>query len=256
MTTTEADLAELTVGAKAPDLTLRTPDGSSLQLSSVWSKKPVAIVFLGALDGAFASEYATLWRDTDEHMREAGGEIVAICNAAPEEAEAFRERWGLAYPLLCATGEGYAAYGVSGSKPGSFVIDGEGTVRYAHHNSLELDNPPTWDLIEAVSELTGQAVERPELLPLDEEDEASVKDGEQHDAAPAGQARLNFTCAKCGHRDYEVNDMATTSGIMSRMVSPQNRRFSAVTCIHCSYTEFYKTDTRALRNVFDVLIGA
>jgi peroxiredoxin len=138
MTTTEA---ELSVGTKAPDLALRTPDGSSLQLSKVWSKKPVAVVFLGALDGAFASEYATLWRDSDENMREAGGEIVAICGAAPEDAEAFRERWSLVFPLLCATGDGYEAYGISGSRPGSFVIDGEGTVRFAHYNSSELDNP-------------------------------------------------------------------------------------------------------------------
>ncbi len=255
MTTTEA---ELIVGAKAPDLTLQTPDGSSLQLSTVWSKKPVAIVFLGALDGAVASEYATLWRDTDEHMREAGGEIAAICGGTPEEAEAFRERWDLAYPLLCATGEAYAAFGVCDSQPGSFVIDDDGTVRYAHRNSSELDNPPTWDLIEAVGELTGRTVERPELLPIGEEGEASeVMDAGQHSVpTPGDHAKLNFTCAKCGHNDYEVSDMSTTSGMMSRMVNLQNRRFSAVSCRRCSYTELYKTSNSALRNVFDVLIGA
>ncbi len=255
MTTTEA---ELIVGARAPDLTLQTPDGSSLQLSTVWSKKPVAMFFLGPLDGAFASDYATLWRDADEHMREAGGEIAAICGATPEEAEAFRERWDLAYPLLCATGEGYAAFGVSDSQPGSFVIDDDGTVRYAHRNGSELDNPPTWDLIEAVGELTGQTVERPELLPIGEEGEASeVMDGGQHSVpTPGDHAKLNFTCAKCGHSDYEVSDMSTTSGMMSRMVNLQNRRFSAVSCRRCSYTELYKTSSSALRNVFDVLIGA
>lgn len=251
MTTTEA---ELVVGAKAPDLTLQTPDGSSLQLSTVWSKKPVAIFFLGPLDGAVASEYATLWRDADEHMREAGGDIAAICDATPEEAEAFRERWDLVYPLFCTTGEGYAAFGVSGSQPGSFVIDDDGTVRYAHRNSLELDNPPTWDLIEAVSELTGQTIERPELLPIGEEGEAS---GGQHDGlTPTGGAKLTFTCAKCGHEDYEVSDLSATGGVMSRMVNPQSRRLSAVTCRRCSYTEFYRTDSGALRNVFDLSVGA
>ena len=255
MTTTEAELA---VGAKAPDLTLRTPDGSSLQLSTVWSKKPVAIVFLGALDGVFTAEYATLWRDADESMREAGGEIVAICGAAPQEAEAFRERWSLVYPLLCATGEGYAAFGISGSQPGSFVIDGEGTLRYAHYNNSELDNPPTWDLIETVGELTGQAVERPVLTSTgDQAEAAELMDEEQHSApTPTDHTKLNFTCAKCGHNEYEVNDMSTTSGMMSRMVNLQNRRFSAVTCLRCSYTELYKTNSGALRNVFDLLVGA
>lgn len=254
MTTTEA---ELSVGTKAPDLQLRTPDGSSLQLSRVWSKKPLAVVFLGALDGVFASEYATLWRDTDESMREAGGEIVAICGAAPQEAEAFRERWGLVYPLLCATGAGYAAFGISGSRPGSFVIDAEGTVRYVHYNGSELDNPPTWDLIEAVGELTGQTVERPELTPMGEETEIAMMESEQHRVpTPGDHAKLNFTCAKCGHSDSEVNDMSTTSGMMSRMVNLQDRRFSAVTCLRCSYTELYKTSSSALHNVFDVLIGA
>ena len=44
--------------------------------------------------------------------------------------------------------------------------------------------------------------------------------------------------------------------MMSRMVNLQNRRFSAVSCLRCSYTELYKTSGGALRNVFDVLIGA
>ena len=153
MTTTEA---ELSVGTKAPDLQLRPPDGTSLQLSRVWSKRPVAVVFLGALDGVFASEYATLWRDTDESMREAGGEIVAICGAAPQEAESFRERLGLVFPLLCATGAGYDAFGISGCRPGSFVLDTEGTFCSVPYHSSELDNPPTWDFIQAVGRLTGR----------------------------------------------------------------------------------------------------
>ncbi len=255
MTMTEA---ELSVGSQAPDLALKTPDGSSLQLSTVWSRKPVAVVFLGALDGAFASEYATVWRDSDEHMREAGGEIVAICGAPPQEAEAFRERWSLVYPLLCATGQGYETYGISGSHPGSFVIDTEGTIRYAHYNSSELDNPPTWDLIEVVGEQTGQTVERPELTPMGDDAEiADVLDKEAHrPPTPSDHATLNYTCAKCGHNDYEVQDMSTTSGMMSRMVNLQNRRFSAVSCRRCSYTELYKTNSGALRNVFDLLVGA
>ena len=73
---------------------------------------------------------------------------------------------------------------------------------------------------------------------------------------PADGAKLTFTCAKCGHEDYEVSDLSVTGGIMSRMVNPQSRRLSAVTCRRCSYTEFYRTDSGALRKVFDLSVGA
>ena len=33
----------------------------------------------------------------------------------------------------------------------------------------------------------------------------------------------------------------------------QGSRFSAVTCRHCSYTEFFKTPTSMLGNVFDFM---
>ena len=114
MTTTEA---ELIVGAKAPDLTLQTPDGSSLQLSTVWSKKPIAMFFLGPLDGAFASDYATLWRDADEHMREAGGDIAAII--AYQFVETTNP-WLLepGYPRLAAlAGRGMEVEAIAATKP-------------------------------------------------------------------------------------------------------------------------------------------
>jgi predicted nucleic-acid-binding Zn-ribbon protein len=81
-------------------------------------------------------------------------------------------------------------------------------------------------------------------------------DKDDHRAPKPGAISLKFTCVKCGHNEYEVQDMSTTSGMMSRMVNLQNRRFSAVSCLRCSYTELYKTSSGALRNVFDVLIGS
>lgn len=254
MTTTEA---ELTTGTDAPDLKLNTPEGAPIQLSMLWKEKPLALVFLSALDGSLASENAILWRDTDETMRKAGGEIVAICGATPDDANEFRGRWNLPYPLLCDDGTAYAAFGVSGGQPGCFVLDSDGTVRYLHRNTGELDNPPTWDLVDAVSEITGKTVEKPLLTPLGEEAEAAhIEENDFSTPTPGNHAGLNFTCAKCGHKEYEVNDMSTTSGMMSRMTNLQNRRFSAVSCRRCFYTELYKTDSGALRNVFDLMVGA
>lgn len=250
MTTLEA---ELTVGSRAPDLSFRTPDGPPLQLSAIWSEKPVALIFLSALDGAFAPECATLWRDAQERMHEAGGQVVAVCAAPSAEAESFRRRWHLPYTLLCEAAEGYAAFGVSGSQPGSFVIDGEGTLTYVHHNRDELDYAPTWDLIEAVGKVTGTAVERPSLTPVGPN--AEIAELVEDDEFQMLGGMLQFTCVKCGGNDYEVVDVSSTSGMMSRMVNLQNRRFSAVVCRRCKYTEFYKTESGALRNIFDFLVG-
>lgn len=47
-------------------------------------------------------------------------------------------------------------------------------------------------------------------------------------------------CPKCGHADAEVDDIATTGNDASRLVDLQNRRFKAVTCTRCGYSEFYK----------------
>ncbi len=255
MTTTEA---ELTTGAGAPDLKLRTPEGASIQLSMLWKEKPLALVFLGALDGSLASENAILWRDADETVRESGGEVVAICGATPDDANEFRGRWNLPYPLLCDDGTAYAAFGVSGGQPGSFVLDGEGVVRFLHRNTSELDNPPTWALVDAISEVTGRTVEKPLPALVGEEAEAaSILENEEISApTPGDHAGLNFTCAKCGSNEYEIDDMSTSSGMMSRVVNLQNRRFSAVSCRRCFYTELYKTNSGALRNVFDLMVGA
>ncbi len=255
MTTTEA---ELTAGAGAPDLKLNTPEGAPIQLSILWKEKPLVLVFLGALESSLASENAILWRDADETVRKSGGEVVAICGATPDEANEFRGRWNLPYPLLCDDGPAYAAFGVSGGQPGSFVLDSDGTVRFLHRNTSELDNPPTWALVDAVSEITGKAVEKPVPTLVGDEAEAARQLEDEAYATPTSgnDAGLKFTCAKCGHNECEVNDMSTTSGMMSRMVNLQNRRFSAVSCRRCYYTELYKTNSSGLRNVFDLLVGA
>ena len=192
MTTTEA---ELTAGARAPDLKLNTPEGAPIQLSMLWKEKPLVLVFLGALDGSLASENAILWRDADETVREAGGEIVAICGAPPDDA---------------------------------------------------------------VSEITGKTVEKPVLTPEGDEAEAArMMENEAYATpTPGSDSGLKFTCVKCGHNECEVIDMSTTSGMMSRMGNLQNRRFSAVSCRRCFYTELYKTNSGALRNVFDLILGA
>ncbi len=61
-----------------------------------------------------------------------------------------------------------------------------------------------------------------------------------------------WKCPKCDCRDYETDTIATTGSGWSKIFDMQNRKFTAVTCVHCTYTEFYKSSTSKLGNVFDL----
>jgi len=248
MTTTEA---ELFAGAQAPDIKLETTDGMRVGLASLWSEKPVALIFLHALDSQLATELAIHWRDGGDAVGEAGGQIVAVCEASSGAVAEFHQRWSLPYVLLSdLMCRAYGAFGVSPELPGAFVIDTSGVVRYVHRNSEPLDSPTTWSLVDVISSITGKTVEHPEpTLPADEADAPL--------SAPApGQGGLDFSCAKCGGTGYDVLDVSTASGMLSRMVNVQNRRFSAVVCQRCKYVDFYQTDSGKLRNIADLLIGS
>ncbi|MDA9069907.1 zinc ribbon domain-containing protein [Algibacter sp.] len=62
----------------------------------------------------------------------------------------------------------------------------------------------------------------------------------------------NYQCPKCGNLDYETGEMRATGGTLSKIFDVQNKKFTSVTCSKCTYTEFYKTKTSALSNIFDL----
>ena len=62
----------------------------------------------------------------------------------------------------------------------------------------------------------------------------------------------NYKCPKCGNRTYIVDQMRATGGTWSKIFDVQNKKFTSVTCERCSYTEFYKANTSALSNIFDL----
>jgi uncharacterized protein len=64
--------------------------------------------------------------------------------------------------------------------------------------------------------------------------------------------QLNYVCPKCGSRQYELDEIRTTGGAISKLLDVQNKKFTAVTCAKCKYTEFYKARTSMLGNIFDL----
>lgn len=62
---------------------------------------------------------------------------------------------------------------------------------------------------------------------------------------------LNYSCPKCRNTTYLKGEMRATGGILSKIFDVQSKKFSYVSCERCTYTEFYKSKSSALGNVFD-----
>ena len=63
----------------------------------------------------------------------------------------------------------------------------------------------------------------------------------------------NYRCAKCGGHACDVVEVSTTGGGIARFFDFQNRRFSAVVCDRCKFTEFYRTEASTLSKVLDLM---
>lgn len=64
-------------------------------------------------------------------------------------------------------------------------------------------------------------------------------------------SQINYRCPKCNSRQYHTETVSTTGGLFSKIFDIQHRKFTAVVCEQCTYTELYKTKSSQLANVFD-----
>lgn len=62
---------------------------------------------------------------------------------------------------------------------------------------------------------------------------------------------ISYKCPKCSNNRYEIGEMRATGGFWSKIFDVQGQKFTAVTCTQCKYTEFFKTDSSMLGNIFD-----
>lgn len=63
----------------------------------------------------------------------------------------------------------------------------------------------------------------------------------------------NYKCPKCNNRSFETDTISTTGAGLSRFFDLQNRKFTAVSCNGCGYTEFYKGNRAStISNIFDL----
>jgi hypothetical protein len=70
---------------------------------------------------------------------------------------------------------------------------------------------------------------------------------------PAHHADDESGCAKCGHTETEVDDIATSGTGLSKMFDIQNRTFTVVSCTNCGYSELYRGESSG--NLVDLFLG-
>ena len=126
-------------GAKAPDFTLPTHDGSKLKLSSL-KGGPVVLYFYPKDDTPGCTKEACGFRDAKAGLAKHKAVVLGVSPDTPESHEAFRRKFKLPFTLLAdtnhAVAEKYGAwreknmYGKKsmGIARSTFIIDADGRV--------------------------------------------------------------------------------------------------------------------------------
>jgi thioredoxin-dependent peroxiredoxin len=126
-------------GAKAPDFTLVTHEGTKLKLSSL-KGSPVVLYFYPKDDTPGCTKEACGFRDAKAKLAKAGAVVLGVSPDGPESHEKFRAKYKLPFTLLCdpdhVVAEKYGAwreknmYGKKsmGIARSTFVIGADGRV--------------------------------------------------------------------------------------------------------------------------------
>lgn len=132
-------------GAKAPDWTLPTADGSTLSLSDLRGRKVIFYAYPAAMTPGCTTQ-ACDFRDSLASLTSAGYHVVGISPDSPAKLAKFVERDAITFPLVSDEDKSVLnAYGVYGEKQNygktsmgvirsTFVIDEEGVIEHAFYN--------------------------------------------------------------------------------------------------------------------------
>jgi peroxiredoxin len=174
----------LELGDRFPDLTLEAVDGP-VELSERWRRAPLIVAFMRHFGCAFCREHLILLGEAYHEIRAAGGDALAVFQYRAESTRNFCRHRGVPFDCLGdPEREGYQRVSLGrgerkeylGAKvlrgwmrtarrgvvpgipkgdvalqPGTFVVDREGRVAYAHYNRDSTDNAPVADLLAAVA---------------------------------------------------------------------------------------------------------
>jgi peroxiredoxin Q/BCP len=148
------------VGGPAPDFTLagsdNTEEGRRDYSLSDYRGQVVVLVFYPGDNTPVCTRQLNSYTADIDQFRSVEAQVLAISPQSVESHDGFSaNQGGFAFPLLAdgdkAVGKAYGILGPVGFYRRSiFVVDGEGTVRYAHRAVAGLWFRPTDEVVEAV----------------------------------------------------------------------------------------------------------
>jgi peroxiredoxin Q/BCP len=150
----------VSVGQQAPDFTLPgtdgTPEGHRDYSLSELAGETVVLVFYPGDGTPVCTRQLNSYTADIEDFRAVDAKVLAISPQSIDSHDGFSaDQGGFAFPLLSdvdkTVGKAYGILGPVGFYRRSiFVVDGGGTVRYAHRAVAGLWFRPTDELVEAV----------------------------------------------------------------------------------------------------------
>lgn len=135
---------QLNFNRSAPDLTLQTSAGETVQLSSLWAQRPLLLAFTRHFGCTQCKEMLDELVAGRERIEQAGLNIAVVMQAPPEATAAFAAKY--APGLLCLADPQRAAYAAYGLERGNLF--------------QTFLNPSVWSAI-ARARKKGYAVEPP-----------------------------------------------------------------------------------------------
>lgn len=63
----------------------------------------------------------------------------------------------------------------------------------------------------------------------------------------------NWRCPKCNHDQFETDEIRVAGSGLASVFDIENRKYLAIVCERCSFTEFYRATSNTAQKVIDFL---
>ncbi|MBA3287610.1 MAG: peroxiredoxin [Acidimicrobiia bacterium] len=145
----------ISVGDPAPAFTLRGTGDREYSLAD-YAGRPVVLVFYPGDDTPVCTKQLNSYNDGLERFTELGAQVLGISAQDVASHERFAAKHGLTFPLLADPDKAVAGtYGTLGPlgfpRRSVFIVDAEGTIRYAHRAIAGLTYRPVDELVNVLA---------------------------------------------------------------------------------------------------------